>query len=635
MNNRINPFSDNRREREKDSVIILNYEDSIKWFSNSNYLFEGHRGSGKTSILTAYNYEFVWRKDSPIRPCKELENIYSNPNFIGVIYKCENQDKSTWQNWANINTQKNAQYLYTTYLNFFFAEKFIEAVLKIILSDDKYKEELSEEYLFINTVLDKAFPLIKNRPILFDYSLTSLKILFSDIHNSIRHSIIYEDSFNEIKNEICIHDNCSLIVEICKLIQKHFSSFKDILFFPLIDDVNRLTKWQLQCINSMLLNVENPISIKLSCVFGLYETKGSIDGRIIGNSDLSTIYLGYDNDITKISKQKDITPLLEEIFNIRVKSIYSNISHIDLEELFGKTPDLNNLLLETLATSQKTDVQELVDCYQKSGEKYFTDFWLDNENIRQPIKEKSSLNKLEKRQRDSSIYNKFRQTAIFTIIDHYNLGGKGFTYSSLDIIKHLICGSVRNFLKICELLWEDIENLIENDEITRQLDNDLQNKAIRKTAEHVFLGVDDRSLKEGSETTCRTICVRLSTLFKLFISKDSLKKTTECLSLRIKRSEQSDNIEDIIESIVLFEAFIKHEDKDDYLIGLHPILSPHFNLPYRSPFYYPHSVSSREFSDLIMGTDQEAKEAIETIFSKRIGIEKNQLTIFDDAEEMD
>lgn len=622
-----NPFSTNRREGEDKNKIYLSYPDAINWFSNSNYLFEGNRGSGKTSILSAFNYENLWLDNSLVIPDESLKSLYTEkPIFLGTIYKCEIQEKGTWEKWSVIYGVDNAEIIYTTYMNYYFCERFIDALEVILREKEEYSDENDRECDFIEVALEKSFPIESLRPKLFDYSLHRLKLVFNDMHNKIRHGIIYCTPFNDMIKSTCIHENSSLIVDICLLIQKHFKSFSDTLFFPLIDDINRLTVWQTKCINSMVLAYRNPVSFKMSSVLGLLKTRETRDReRPLGNSDITTIRLGYDEDNTKITKQKDITNLLNIIFNSRIKAVYPTTQDVDLEKILGKTPDLNSLLLNALKKSEKKEVATLINEYEMAKIKYFTDFWIKKYSLK-TLQEDTGC-KLTTRQNESTVYKKMRVGCTFSIINQYNLDSY-LEYSTMDIIEHLICGSIRRFLKICEFMWDDMKTQIETKGYIMKISAKIQSKAIKSSADYVYQGIDDRPLRENIDTSCRKLCDRLSKIFLSFNSLESLKKTTECMSLRIPKKNLSAENLGLIDSIVLFEAFIKIDDGDYFKIGLHPTLSPKFSLPYRSPFYYSETISLNDFTKIISLSENEMKGLYRRLYNKRIGLEIEK-TLFD------
>lgn len=628
---RTNPFINQRREQEDyySEVYINQQDDFPSWISSKNYLFEGLRGSGKTSILNLFNYPLAWLKRDSIIPNSALKPYFEkDPSYIGVIYKSERQEKSNWQEWAIKNDIKSAQHLYIAYLNYYFLDKFIEAISLLRESFSHLNNDSDDEIQLVNEILVKTFPIKKLRPKVLDYSLSSLKNEMAEIHNLIRDSLILMEPFESIKSNIFIPEGSELIQEACKAIKKNISAFSDKLFFALIDDVNRLSEWQLNCINSLISKSEDPLSFKISCVFGLYHTKRTIDGRVLGDRDLLKFELNTDEDFTKIMTIPYLDDTLEAIFNIRIKNSFPELDRkIQLTDLFGNEYSIDEIILNLSKTSENPSFRGFVTTYEGLKKnrtyKYITDFWLDSNNVQnislKDLELKLNDPKLISRKRDSQFYKKRRVTTIFSIIDFYNLG-KCFPYHSFNIIKHITCGSVSEFLRICEKLWPEIENFVELSLANKNPDPisiDDQSKAIKSVSDRVFKGIDEKTLLDNDNNiSCQLICDRLSKLFTKFISINSIRKTTECLSLRVT-GKLPNIMEEILEEIVLFEAIIKLPDGDSIKIGLHPILSPHYNLPFRSPFHYSETISVALFQKLFLGNEKEANAVIQRIYKQR------------------
>jgi hypothetical protein len=631
--NRINPFIDQRREQENyySPIYISQNNDFSSWVSLKNYLFVGLRGSGKTSILNVFNYELAWLNPSSVIYHEELsEYSKKQPNYIGVIYKAERQEKSNWQEWEIRYGKSNAQKLYITYLTYYFSGKFVEALCRLKSQFKELDIEEDNEIKLIDTILREAFPFSNSRPKLTDYSLIALTYKLSEIHNQIRQSVISMESFDSIKKYIIFSEGPEKIINICRQIKENTKALSDKLFFALIDDVNRLTEWQLECVNSLIANSDDPLSFKISSVFGLYHTKNKIDGRALGDRDLLTYQLNTDVDLTKISKSKNLDDILHAIFNIRVKKVFPDLkTNIFMKDVFGDTIDIDSSFERMASSSENSKFRKFYFAYKQQKEagvyKYITDYWLDINNVSiekdtEALKLKDSDPILYARKRESEVYKKRRQTTVFSIIDYYNLGDK-FPYSSFSLIKHITCGSVSEFLRICERLWPEIEQYLEKSIENKTLTPiavEKQANAIISISDRVYEGIDEKVLRGNNNVSCKIICDRLSMLFNKFIKLESIRKTTECLSLKINEKLPID-IENIIEEIVLFEAFIKLQEGDSFKIGLHPILSPHFNLPYRSPFYYSQNISIEIFRKLILGNNDEANRVIERIFMERAG----------------
>lgn len=624
-----NPFSNNRREGEKKSPIFFHYHDASTWFEDSNILFEGHRGSGKTSILQSFNYENVWLHKTNIEPDFKLKAIYEDPQFIGAIYRCEDHEPPIWERWLTKYPDKDEeiQYLFTTYLNYYFAEQFIVAI-KDILHDSNL--QTMEEFSFVEDVIRASYR-EELRPRIMDFSLNEIIDKLNNTHNFIRENIIKKTSWDTLSTRLCIKDNCSFIIQICDLIKKHFNSLSNASFFILIDDINRLTLWQTKCVNMMIACYRYPVSFKISCVYGLCKSRETTDSkRPIANADLKRITLDYE-DKTKISEDKYIDKLLELIFNSRLKSVYPTLKYIDLKNVFGKDFDQEIALVNILdRKSESRKSKEFIENYKKSRNKYLSDYWIKANNIKL-VDDSETLDKLQKRKNDTAL-KKYRVTARFSILNEFFPSGT-IEYAGLEIIKHLLCGSVRNFLKICEYLWPEIQKQISQNKDLTLISSEKQSKAIRDCAEHVFNGIDNKAIREDIQISYQDICKRFANIFKLFITKESLKKTTECLSFKIPLIKDEPFIEDLINSTIMYEAFVKKDNINNFQIGLHPIISPKFNLPYRSPFYYSETIAVNDFVKIITAKGiLELDSIVKSIFEKRINEKTYPLFEQDEVE---
>ena len=120
-------------------------------------------------------------------------------------------------------------------------------------------------------------------------------------------------------------------------------------------------------------------------------------------------------------------------------------------------------------------------------------------------------------------------------------------------------------------------------------------------------------------TSLPSICMRLGNLFAQFQTYPSICVTAETASLKIKSSELDDEIIDAINFAVMCGVIIKPSNESVFLkVGLHPILSPIYNISFRRPFYYPESISGKEFSRLFKGNDFEANKMTEKILENRM-----------------
>lgn len=109
-------------------------------------------------------------------------------------------------------------------------------------------------------------------------------------------------------------------------------------------------------------------------------------------------------------------------------------------------------------------------------------------------------------------------------------------------------------------------------------------------------------------TSLPSICRRLGELFAIFQSYPYIIVTPESASLSVGRRDLRSEIIDAIEFGIMNGALLKIEDNSTMTVGLHPALSPLFNISFRNPFYYPQRVSTDDFSMLLMGNEAQVKK---------------------------
>jgi hypothetical protein len=114
------------------------------------------------------------------------------------------------------------------------------------------------------------------------------------------------------------------------------------------------------------------------------------------------------------------------------------------------------------------------------------------------------------------------------------------------------------------------------------------------------------------------ICIRLGKLFSEFQSYPYILNTPESASLSINDDLIGDDLEDIIRIGEASGWLMVRYDRGKTWIGLHPILSPKFQISFRYPFYYPESLSDRNMiNELFFGTDSQYRKCKQKILENR------------------
>lgn len=618
------PFRDIRRELEDPQTdIFVNYKDYADWTANKNCLIKGSRGTGKSSVLTIFDYRTQWLNPSIIQPTDELKVYFPDkPDIIGLLYKCDTTDTtSIWDKWQHTyNETDYATILFSTYIHYYFIAQIIEAITAI---SEKHKQNCDVPRL-ISKIMELCYPESQKRYDLYDYSFYNLKSSINNTIHSLRRFIISLAPFDIIEKYICWHTPASTTIsDVGIIINESLSLFRDKKYFLLIDDVDRLNEKHLQVLNSMMKVVQNPCSFKLSSTKDC-QVMCTLDGVALSNTDLHISNLndeeesGADIDNTKIDE------LFNAIFNIRISQYIKelNISNdINVKNLFGKDNIEESLLDVVKNASANSKIKVLYkewENYQEKNKfentaiKYFTDYWLFKNNV---IKEDNT---------NRQVIGKYRVSSVFSILHHCNLKGS-FNYGSYDLIRFISSGSPRNFLRICDKIWGYIYTALLNDKIP--IEKKLQSNAIKKASGNLFENnISKEQFNAEIKVSLNKMTIRLSDIFTKFMTIESLQKSPECLSLQIDISkfskEDKYKFDLIIDSLFMREAIKLRKDKDNenrVKIALNPMLTPHFCLPYRSPFSYSQTIEPSLLLRLLTESDEkEVNKLKSSIIAKRI-----------------
>lgn len=620
------PFVDQRKERESPSTkIYVNYKDYSHWMSYKNCLIKGSRGAGKSSILDVFNFETHWFNKGIIMPSNDHKKFFPDqPDIIGVLFKCEELEKNLWERWnkkyMKIDENCDAEILFATFINYYFIEKIINAIIQIRNEFDWTIDENDNISSLITELLNACFPNKQNQPYLYDHSLISLKNELHDIHFSIRQQIYSLIPYEHLAERFTIHSASSRIIEkSCKILISKLLKLKDTKFFLLIDDVDRLEPWQLKVINSLLTSIQAPCSFKLSCT-GDYKTKLTTNSRTISNTELHISNLNDDSETANKRYSHQIDDLFNAIFNIRVSSYFGE-TKFDVREVFGSSPDLDKLLYDALNSSINPEIKEFLNEFKTFENKKIIHYWIDFKNILDTISQSHVRNKK---------YSQYSISSVFSALNYFKME-KSFNYSSYDMIKMISSGSPRHFLRICNEMWEDIYHSLVSKKFP--IRNELQSRAIVSASENLFENIDNDKFDGSIATSSRVMCLRLSDLFTKMLSIESLKITPECLSIQIDESKfnktELNTYQKIIDWLVMIEAIKTRRVNDNVIkIALNPMLTPKFCLPYRSPFSYSFSLPEPTiFLKMLISEDDIASKIIERIYFVRIKKEQT-LTIF-------
>lgn len=595
----ISPFIEQRKEKDRaNAKVYINYEDYPQWASVNNYLITGSRGTGKSSILTSFDFRTRWFKSESLLYSTDFSYLKAedicNTQIIGVLFKADRVESELWNNFYSRSSQQGAL-LFSTYINYYFASKFLISVKEILSSF--YPESnnvLLKTSLIERLCLHCDYGWKRKYSFLYDFSIEGLITFFEEQQYQIR-QVILHDATEQLPLSLQLHSaSDGFISDFCKAITEEIEVLSEKVFFLMIDDADRFKDWQIKTINSFLKVTSSPCAWKISTSLP-YQTLATEDDARISGTDLKISHLNDENTVGDEQQKDRIDELFNAIFKSRLQSNGIDTKSIEsVRALFGKMnleAALRDVVEKSLNPSLKTDYEK----FRRSGKKYYTDYWLIKNEI---VPESAQPKK----------FDKYRVNAAFAIVKANHLEDT-FQYYSYDIIRSLCAGSPRHFLRICDSMWPSIfEKLHNGNSAEIEINRDEQNRAIRKASDELINVIDKDRFGRGIEVSCFEMYKRLGELFVLLThNKKSLRRSQECLSVKfniadIKQESRKETFLKIIDKLAMLEVIkIRVDDiaPTVYQLGLNPMLTPNFCISFRNPFLNSLSVDANMLFDYL------------------------------------
>lgn len=624
-----NPFFFGKFEQEK--RLNLYVPDSIvEWVSEMPILFEGVRGSGKSSVLNLLTWQAAWKKSSlKTMGSSRALHVLSDPKHIGVSHRVEDMDVAIWDRWQIINNTR--QCYFATFLEFLYLDLLLDALINIRMITKTLFVNSSIENEFTKILLDECYP-PGMRPNLRDLSFHSLREVISENHQGIRQLMTNNVSENDIRRTYSIVAPGSVIKKFGNGFRKCYPELSKWVILILLDDCNFLREWQIQVVNTAVSNCSSPISYKLSSLTGLYPTFETLDETKplvldnISRKPLPTNYsFGPGNQMPKQNNKQVYLRFLNHVCTARLEQYDKETltENFDFKTLLGKF-NLEDLLTKKLSVSENQKaITLLVKAKEEAGNGplSITRTWLHEKNVRdrtQYMEDKKSIDETDKKGKRhiASIYErKFNHVAGVSLCRELGLD---FPYYGYDVVMHLSSGSIREMLRIMYYIWEKASVKKKFFLNNQPLDQKIQTAGIMAASEQRFKMIDANPFSD-KKVSLQSICERLGDLFAHCQSYPYILAVPETAAIAIKEIELEPRIQEIIRKAQISGWLLTRKEKnDDLWIGLHPILSPKFGISFRNPFYYPQRISGDQVRGLFLGDDMEAKSTQQAILSQRM-----------------
>lgn len=612
-----NPFLAGRSEFEPEPVFYMP-NSMLEWVGRQPLIFEGHRGSGKSSILKSLSWQAMWRTSGiEVDGPPEVRELYNSPSHLGAYWRAEEMDIGYWETWRDQYGDESAQKYFGTYLDFLFIDLLLDAIQGVRKCLGKHFIDSRAERGFVTEMLHECFSSPKFRPQLAEESFAALRNVAKSTHLGIRDLIYLQASFDEMTESYPVTGPGLLLKSFGNAFLKHYSCLSDWTVLLLLDDCNHLSEWQTRVVNSAIAKVAIPITYKLTSVIGLYKSRLTIDGRPVNEHELKRV-------VVPSAKPTDsmFAKMAQGVCRVRISKHYDRkkAKKFNFKKFLGPF-ELETLLERKLRDSEKDESvhlrrQAMKDAENERRSLSITSTWLSSKDVRKEREVIFLDRELHKKQlrHNMSVYKKkWNHVAAIALCKEFHLD---FPYCGWRTILHLSNGSIREMLRIMSRIW-DVSRL-EVDRFVTQvpLDAAIQTRAIYEVADASFKSIDDKPVFDHS--TLPEICRRLGKLFSKCQSYPYICTTPETASIRIKLTDVDDDIATIIEMAVMSGVMLRCKSDETIAVGLHPVLSPEFKISFRNPFYYPESITQSQLQRLFKGDKKTADKVVKEILEARM-----------------
>lgn len=626
-NLRPNPFFPGRSEHEPSPVLYMpgGPQGIAAWMDSRSQLFVGVRGSGKSSTLRALSWEAAWRVSGPeiVGSRDVLDRMNTPPRHIGVFQRLEEMDISLWDKWEKTVGLEDAQKFFGVYLDFLLVDLFLNALRGIRKASPSLFAKVEVERGFVKDVLSVCFPVAENRPTLRGGGLLDAAIACRDVHTGIRNLVYRGAPATALYESFPVMGPGAALQGVADVFARYHPSKRHWSLLALLDDCNSLTEWQTRVLNTAVYRAKAPIAYKLTSVSELYKTRLTVDGRQLAEIELEQVLLPCGDQRQTVRK---FLSMAQGVCRARLSKYVDEETgkHFDLRRVLGET-DLEGTLGEVLRGSENRCaaqlLQEAKELAERKGQTLsVTSAWLSQKEVREDVDFAAlppEQRAFEARRHHSAYKKKWDHAAAVALCREL---GITFPYHGWRTFMHLSYGSIREMLRLMKQLWDmgALKPTVLRG--NRTIDRATQTEAIIDVAEAKVGLIDRKPVFSGASLW--DICQRLGGLFRECQSFPYVCTTAETAAVHVKLGDLDPDPDTlaIVDSAVMAGVLVmrRPKGKERMELGLHPILAPKFGLSYRSPFYYPEPIKTRQLATILTADAQAAESVVDRILRSRL-----------------
>ncbi|MBZ0105944.1 MAG: hypothetical protein K8H84_09980 [Sulfuricella denitrificans] len=639
------PFSLNRFEYESRHLYYLQKELFERLEDPKPIYLVGSRGTGKTTLLKALNWEE--RRDN-----RSLQDqIATDPfakKYIGVYLKLPEIQFDVLRRWLYGREDEYAV-IFSFFLDLIWLEELIDAISELIVNDifdisadieQARVKDITDEFVYTLGADGRRPSTLKDLSRRIRNARETIEILGrqkpepTDVIEKFR--IVgqvgeFGRRLGELLQELCVtHDSDK-------------NSYKQWHFKICMDEGECLDSFQQRIINTMLRVSRAPVFLVVSYV----SMPSDLSTTLVNNFTLQSA----DRELIPLDSlsEKDFLELAEGVATIRSQAISGDNNAVFRTRITLGELDINQLLQQILSSSVSPTAKKLLETGKALAENPFFLSKADKTHRTSlPIYEAYLIEKLNleapsptsehwERRKDTSAG--FRKKFVASYLSICADIETEVRYASADMVLQMSDMCIRDFLHQLDAIYECADWELPKF-LSTQVPMEVQNKAIKIASEKKYRSIPKSGVSEPSAVGA--IIDGLARLTAIIQSRSSdgshLRSTERGIFLISNESLLSlENEKSILQTIkdAAEAGFLRidAQDKNELRFRVHTSLAARYGFSYRGA-YYPLSLEWRDLNELMRSeSEAETKKAVNVIAGRLDRSMPENLSLFDEIND--
>lgn len=639
------PFSLNRFEYESRHLYYLQKELFERLEVPKPIYLIGSRGTGKTTLLKALNWEERQGNQS-------LKDQFSTDTtqrkYIGIYLKLPEIQFGLLRRWLS-NQEHEYAAIFSFFLDLVWLEELIDAMSELIVNGI-FNVSADDEQVCVREIADEflhTFSAISAKPLTLKDLSRAIRNIRDTIEILSRQKVVPANVIEKYRIVGQVGEFGrklgAMLQPLCVISGDEANSYNEWHFKICMDEGECLDIFQQRVLNTMLRISKAPVFLVVSYVSMPSDSSTTLlDNITLQSADRELILL---DDVT----EKEFRELAEGVATIRSQAISGDKEVVFSAQTTLGELDINQLLQPILLRSVSPSAKKLLQSAQElAQDPYFLSKLEKTPSAYPPIYQAYLVEKLklknpsptsqvwEQRKNTSAGFRKKMVAAYLSICADI---GNEVHYASSDMVLQMSDMCIRDFLHQLDSIYVcsawDLRKFL-----TTPVPIDVQNRAIKIASEEKYRSIPKSGVSEPSSVgTMIDGLARLTAVIQRQSSNLTHLRTTEKGIFVISNEKQSNADYDESISQIIKDAAeagflrITRQDKSELRFRVHTSLAAKYGFSYRGA-YHTVLLDWRNLSQLRRAeSDAEIQKAVDIIAGHLDKSIPENLSLFDEIDD--